>query len=286
MLRTTILMTFLTLLMVFIGDYFGGEQGMLIMLLFSLVSNFFMYWNSDKMVIAQYQATQVDANSQPVLYGIVQKLAERGHLPMPRVYIINSALPNAFATGRNPEHAAVCVTSGLMNTLTPEEIAGVLGHELSHVKHDDILIGTIAASMAGVISIMTRFGMFFGGGRRDDDNRNPIAGLLVLILAPLAAMIIQLAISRTREYKADFSGGALCGNPDALADALAKIESFSTQRTMPNATESTAHMFIISPFSAQDAKALFSTHPPTEERIKRLRQEAQEMRQGQKIEFA
>ena len=232
---------------------------------------------------AQYKAVEVDASSAPVLYGIVQKLAERGKLPMPRVYIVNSALPNAFATGRNPEHAAVCVTSGLMNALSPDEIAGVLGHELSHVKHGDILIGSIAASMAGVIGMVTRFGMFFGGDRR---NRNGLVTLVVLLLAPLAAMIIQLAISRSREYMADHSGGALCGNPDALADALEKIESVSTQRSLPNATESTAHMFIISPFSAQDAKAMFSTHPPTEERIKRLREEAEQMRQGQVIEFA
>jgi heat shock protein HtpX len=286
MIRTTILMTVLTLLMVFIGDYFGGESGMLVMLIISFVSNFFMYWNSDKMVIAQYQATPVDANSHPEIYDIVAQLAAKGNLPMPKVYVINSAVPNAFATGRNPEHAAVCVTTGLMNTLSPKEISGVLGHELSHVKHGDILLGSVVASMAGVISMLARFAMFFGGGRRDDNNRNPLVGLLMLILAPMAAMLIQLAISRSREYMADHSGGALCGDPDALADALTKIEAIASQRTLPNATENTAHMFIISPFSAQDAKALFSTHPPTAERIKRLREEAQEIRQGEKIDFA
>lgn len=283
MLRLTFLMTLLTLIMVFLGDYFAGSTGMMFMLALSLGSNFFMYWQSDKIVISQYKAIEVDANSAPVLYGIVAKLAERGNLPMPKVYVINSAVPNAFATGRNEQHAAVCVTSGLMNTLTPDEISGVLGHELSHVKHGDILIGTIAASMAGVISMLARSAMFFGGG--DRRNRNPLVSLLVLLLAPMAATLIQLAISRSREYKADYSGGAICGNPDLLADALAKIDNIATQRTLPNATENTAHMFIVSPFSAQDAKAMFSTHPSTEERIRRLREEAEQMRRGEKIEF-
>lgn len=286
MLRTTFLMALMTIILVYMGDYFGGASGMTFMLVFSLISNFVMYWNSDKIVIAQYRATKVDVNTEPVLYGIVQKLAQRGNLPMPQVYIVNSAVPNAFATGRNPEHAAVCVTTGIMNILTPSEIEGVLGHELSHVKHGDILIGSVAAAMAGVISMVARFGMFFGGGRRDDRNSSPIMGLLVLILAPLAAMIIQLAISRSREYMADHSGGALCGNTDALADALEKLEGINRQRTLPGASQATAHMFIVSPFSAQDAKAMFSTHPSTAERVKRLRQEAQDMRNGEVIQFA
>lgn len=286
MLRTTFLMALMTVILVFLGDYIGGANGMMFMLVFSIVSNFVMYWNSDKIVIAQYGATPVDAATEPVLYGIVQKLAQRGNLPMPKVYIVNSAVPNAFATGRNPEHAAVCVTTGIMNVLSPAEIEGVLGHELSHVKHGDILIGSVAAAMAGVISMVARFGMFFGGGRRDDRRSNPIIGLLVLLLAPMAAMIIQLAISRSREYMADHSGGALCGNPDALADALEKLEGINKQRTLPQATQATAHMFIVSPFSAQDAKTMFSTHPSTEDRVKRLREEAQEMRNGQTIKFA
>lgn len=286
MLRTTFLMALMTVILVFLGDYIGGANGMMFMLVFSIVSNFVMYWNSDKIVIAQYGATPVDAATEPVLYGIVQKLAQRGNLPMPKVYIVNSAVPNAFATGRNPEHAAVCVTTGIMNVLSPAEIEGVLGHELSHVKHGDILIGSVAAAMAGVISMVARFGMFFGGGRRDDRRSNPIIGLLVLLLAPMAAMIIQLAISRFREYMADHSGGALCGNPDALADALEKLEGINKQRTLPQATQATAHMFIVSPFSAQDAKTMFSTHPSTEDRVKRLREEAQEMRNGQTIKFA
>ncbi|MCD2434675.1 zinc metalloprotease HtpX [Acidaminococcus sp. NSJ-142] len=283
MLKTTLLMGFLTALMLLIGDYVGGTSGMTFMLAFSLLSNVLMYWFSDKMVIAQYRAKPVDAQSAPMLYGIVARLAERAGLPMPKVYVVDTALPNAFATGRNPEHAAVCVTTGLMETLEPREIAGVLGHEMSHVKHNDILISTIAAGMAGVISLLARFAYWFGGSR-DDDRRNPLGAILILVLTPLAAAIIQLAISRTREYMADHTGGELCGDPDALADALEKIDGYAHMRTMPRATEATAHMFIISPFSARDAKALFSTHPSTEQRIQRLRAEAKEMKQKGQID--
>ena len=283
MLKTTLLMGFLTALMLLIGDYVGGTSGMTFMLAFSLLSNVLMYWFSDKMVIAQYRAKPVDAQSAPMLYGIVARLAERAGLPMPKVYVVDTALPNAFATGRNPEHAAVCVTTGLMETLEPREIAGVLGHEMSHVKHNDILISTIAAGMAGVISLLARFAYWFGGSR-DDDRRNPLGAILILVLTPLAAAIIQLAISRTREYMADHTGGELCGDPDALADALEKIDGYAHMRTMPRATEATAHMFIISPFSARDAKALFSTHPSTEQRIQRLRSEAEEMKQKGQID--
>lgn len=277
MLKTTLLMGLMTALLLVIGDYIGGSSGMTVMLAFSLISNVLLYWYSDKLVIAQYGARPVDAGSAPQLYGIVQNLARRAQLPMPRVYVVDTALPNAFATGRNPEHAAVCVTTGLMEMLTPREVAGVLGHEMSHVKHNDILISTIAAGMAGIISVMARFAFWFGGDR-DDRRNNPLAGILMLVLTPLAAAVIQLAISRTREYMADFTGGQLSGDPDALADALEKIEGYARTRTMPRATEATAHMFIISPFSAKDAQAIFSTHPPTEKRIERLRQEAQEMR--------
>lgn len=277
MLKTTLLMGLMTALLLVIGDYIGGSSGMTVMLAFSLISNVLLYWYSDKLVIAQYDARPVDAGSAPQLYGIVQSLARRAQLPMPRVYVVDTALPNAFATGRNPEHAAVCVTTGLMEMLTPREVAGVLGHEMSHVKHNDILISTIAAGMAGIISVMARFAFWFGGDR-DDRRNNPLAGILMLVLTPLAAAVIQLAISRTREYMADFTGGQLSGDPDALADALEKIEGYARTRTMPRVTEATAHMFIISPFSAKDAQAIFSTHPPTEKRIERLRQEAQEMR--------
>ena len=277
MLKTTLLMGLMTALLLVIGDYIGGSSGMTVMLAFSLISNVLLYWYSDKLVIAQYGARPVDAGSAPQLYGIVQSLARRAQLPMPRVYVVDTALPNAFATGRNPEHAAVCVTTGLMEMLTPREVAGVLGHDMSHVKHNDFLISTIAAGMAGIISVMARFAFWFGGDR-DDRRNNPLAGILMLVLPPLAAAVIQLAISRTREYMADFTGGQLSGDPDALADALEKIEGYARTRTMPRATEATAHMFIISPFSAKDAQAIFSTHPPTEKRIERLRQEAQEMR--------
>jgi Zn-dependent protease with chaperone function len=285
MLRTTFLMTALTLILVGLGDYFGGVNGMTFMLVISLAMNFYSYWNSDKLVLAQYNATQIEEKDAPEIYGIVRKLAERGGLPMPKVYVINSAVPNAFATGRNPEHAAVAITSGLANILTPEEIAGVLGHELSHVKHGDILIGSVAAAMAGVITTVARWGMFFGGGRRDDENRNPIVGIAIMLLAPVAAMLIQMAVSRSREYLADRSGGALCGNPDALADALLKIEGIASQRTLTNATPNTAHMFIICPFSTKDMKSLFSTHPTTEERVKLLRAEAEELRKKGHIDF-
>lgn len=278
MLKTTLLMGVMTGLMLLIGDYVGGGSGMMFMLVFSLVSNLLVYWYSDKFVIAQYNAQEVNAVQAPQLYGIVQELARRAELPMPRVYVIDTALPNAFATGRNPEHSAVCVTTGLMEMLEPREIAGVLGHEMSHIKHNDILISTIAAGMAGIISVLSRFAFWFGGSRDRDDRSNPIAGLLILILTPLAAAIIQLAISRTREYMADYTGGELSGDPDALADALYKIDGMARRRTLPHATQATAHMFIVTPFSAQDAKAIFSTHPATEERIARLRKEAEDMR--------
>ena len=241
--------------------------------------NLFSYWNSDKLVLAQYNAKQVDEKSAPALYKMVQRLAERGNLPMPKVYIIDSPVPNAFATGRNPEHAAVAVTTALANALDKDEIEGVLAHELSHVKHGDILIGTIAASMAGIITTLSHWGMFFGGGDRDrNSSSSAIVGLAMMILAPLAAGIIQMAVSRSREYMADKSGGELSGNPDALADALLKIESYAKNRTMPGATENTAHMFIICPFSAKDMKQLFSTHPSTADRVARLRAQAKAMR--------
>lgn len=281
MLKTTLLMAVMTAILMVIGDYVGGTDGMTVMLAISLVSNFVMYWFSDKIVISQYNAQPVDAGSAPQLYSIVEGLAARGNIPMPKVYIIPTRLPNAFATGRNPDHAAVCVTEGLLELLEPREIAGVLGHEMSHIKHRDILISTVAAGMAGVISLLARFAFWFGGNR-DDRRNNPIAGILILVLTPIAAAIIQLAISRTREYMADYTGGELSGDPDALADALEKIEGYARVRTMPHATEATAHMFIISPFSAKDAQAIFSTHPATEKRIARLRQEAQEMRQREK----
>ena len=250
--KTALLMTLMTLLLVMVGDFAGGQQGMVIMLIFSLGMNFFTYWNSDKMVLAQYKAHQVDEHSAPALYG-------------------------------NPEHAAVAVTTALMNYLSPKEIEGVLGHELTHVRNRDILISTVAASLAGVITTVSRFALWFGGGR-DRNNNNPIASILLLILAPIAAALIQMAVSRSREYKADEGGGELCGNPNYLADALEKISQYSTRRTMQNATEATAHMFIMCPFSAKDMQKLFSTHPSTQERVSLLRRQAEEMKRQGKLE--
>lgn len=281
--KTALLMAMMTGLLMLIGDFFGGLKGMQMMLIFSIGMNFITYWNSDKMVLAHYKAHQVDKKSAPKLYGIVERLAAKAELPMPKVYIIDSNVPNAFATGRNPEHAAVAVNTALADMLTEEELEGVLAHELSHVKHRDILVSTIAASMAGAISTIAQWGMFLGGARDEDgEARNPVAAILVMVLAPLAAMLIQMAVSRSREYMADKSGGEICGNPDALADALLKIEAFARRRVMPGATEATAHMFIINPFTAADAKKLFSTHPSTAERVKLLRQQAEEMRKNKR----
>lgn len=277
--KTAFLMALLTALLMLIGNFFGGIKGMTLMLLVSIAMNFFAYWNSDKMVLAHYNAQQVDERTAPELYGIVAKLAKKANLPMPKVYIIDSPIPNAFATGRDPEHAAVAVNSSLVDLLSRDEIEGVLAHELSHVKNRDILVSTIAATMAGAISTIAQWGMFLGGGRDEDgESRNPIASILVMLLAPLAAMLIQMAVSRSREYMADKSGGEICGNPDALADALLKLEAYSRRGVMPAATEATAHMFIVNPFTAADVQKMFSTHPSTEERVRLLRQQAQEMR--------
>ena len=281
--KTAFLMALMTALLMLIGDFFGGIKGMTFMLLVSIGMNFFAYWNSDKMVLAHYKAQQVDERTAPELYGIVAKLAKKANLPMPKVYIIDSPIPNAFATGRDPEHAAVAVNSSLVDLLSRDEIEGVLAHELSHVKNRDILVSTIAATMAGAISTIAQWGMFLGGGRDEDgESRNPIASILVMLLAPLAAMLIQMAVSRSREYMADKSGGEICGNPDALADALLKLEAYSRRGVMPDATEATAHMFIINPFTAADVQKMFSTHPSTEERVRLLRQQAQEMRDGKR----
>ena len=277
--KTAMLMALMTMLLMAIGDYFGGLQGMTIMLFFGVAMNFFTYWNSDKMVLAHYNAQEVNARTAPRLYAIVKRLADRAKLPMPKVYIIDSPVPNAFATGRNPEHAAVAVNTALADLLDEDELAGVLAHELSHVKHRDILISTVAASMAGAISTIAQWGMFLGGGRDENgESRNPFATILVMLLAPLAAALIQMAVSRSREYMADKSGGELCGDPNALADALLKIEAFARRRVMPGATEATAHMFIINPFSGVNMRQLFSTHPPTEERVRLLREQARAMR--------
>ena len=283
-LKTTMLMALLMALMVALGGIFAGHTGMTVMLIIALGMNFFSYWFSDRMVLSMYNAQEVDRSSAPELYGLVEKLAGRAELPMPRVYIINEDAPNAFATGRNPSNAAVAVTTGLMRALDYNEISGVLGHELAHVKHRDILISTIAATMATVISYaasIAQWAAIFGGGRSSDDDRGGIIGLIATaIIAPIAAALIQMAISRSREYSADEGGAEICGNPNYLAAALEKIEYYAVHGApLPEATPATAHMCIINPLTGRDIsfKSLFSTHPDTQERIARLREQAQRM---------
>ena len=282
--KTTMLMALLMALMVALGGIFAGHTGMTVMLIIALGMNFFSYWFSDRMVLSMYNAQEVDRSSAPELYGLVEKLAGRAGLPMPRVYIINEDAPNAFATGRNPSNAAVAVTTGLMRALDYNEISGVLGHELAHVKHRDILISTIAATMATVISYaasIAQWAAIFGGGRSSDDDRGGVIGLIATaIIAPIAAALIQMAISRSREYSADEGGAEICGNPNYLAAALEKIEYYALHGApLSEATPATAHMCIINPLTGRDIsfKSLFSTHPDTQERIARLREQAQRM---------
>jgi heat shock protein HtpX len=249
----------------------GGRGGALIALVLAAVMNLGSYWFSDKIVIAMYRGREV--NSGP-LYHVVQDLCVRNGLPMPKVYILPQAAPNAFATGRNPQHAAVAATEGILQILSREELMGVMAHEMSHVRHRDILIGSIAATIAGAISYlahMAQWAALFGGfGGRDDDNGNPLGLLLLIIFAPLAAMLVQMAISRSREYAADRGGAALCGTPHYLASALLKLEMANSRAPMPRVNEATAHMFIVNPLRGDGLKSLFSTHPPVEERIRRL----------------
>ena len=282
--KTTILMALLCGIMIAIGGAIGGHTGAFIMLIISLGMNFASYWFSDSIVLNSYDAREVSESEAPQIYNIVKNLAQKADLPMPRVYIINSDVPNAFATGRNPSHAAVAVTTGIMNVLDYNEISGVLGHEMAHVLHRDILISTIAAAMASVISMVANIAQWaaiFGSNNDDDDNSGTLGLIFTALVAPFAAMLIQLAISRSREYDADKTGGELCGNPEYLASALEKIEYYATGHTpIQNATNATAHMFIINPFegSGKFLKSLFSTHPDTEERISLLRQQALALR--------
>ncbi len=280
--KTCLLMAMMTGLMVAVGGAIGGSSFAMIMLVISIGINFASYWFSDSIVLKSYDAREVSEADAPELYGIVKTLAKNANLPMPRVYVINSDVPNAFATGRNPDHAAVAVTTGIMKALDKNEISGVLGHELAHVKHRDILIGTIAASMAGVISMIAnivQWGAIFGT-RSDDDNGGWLGTLATIIVAPIAATLIQLAVSRSREYDADKTGGEICGNPMYLADALEKIEFYAKNHApMPQAGTATAHMFIVNPLenSKKTLKNLFSTHPDTDDRIAHLREQAKEM---------
>ena len=274
--RTTVLMVLLTVLIMVIGQWVGGRQGMIIALVMAAGMNFFSYWFSDKIVLRMYNAQEVGPQESPELYGMVQELCRRANLPMPKVYVIPQDAPNAFATGRNPEHAAVAVTQGLLKLLNREEAMGVLAHELGHVRNRDILIGSIAAAMAGAIMMladMARWSAIFGGGHRDREEGGGGGGLgliLMSILAPLGAMLIQMAISRSREYMADATGASLAGTPEGLARALEKLGAYSKQLPM-DARPSTAHMFIVNPLSGRSLMSLFSTHPPLEERIARLR---------------
>ena len=280
--RTTILLAVLTALLVWIGDMLGGRQGAVIALVIAGGMNFFSYWFSDKIVLKMYRGQEITANDDPELYGLVSDLATRAGLPMPKVYVIPEETPNAFATGRNPQHAAVAVTQGIRRILNKRELAGVLGHELSHVVNRDILVSTIAATLAGAISYMAQmaqWAMIFGGNRdRDDEGGSNIFGLIVMmIVAPLAAMLIQMAVSRSREYGADAGGAKITGDPLALASALKKLHIGSQQiplQASPAAANATAHMFIVSPLTGRSMAALFSTHPPMEERVRRLEEMA------------
>jgi heat shock protein HtpX len=271
--KTVVLMTVMTVLLVFVGSLIGGRGGMLMAFVFATIMNFGSYWFSDKIVLRMYGAQALMQSDAPELFQIVQELTGRAGLPMPKLYMIEGDQPNAFATGRDPEHAAVAVTKGILNMLSRDELRGVLAHELAHVKHRDILLGTIAATMAGAISMlahMAQWGMIFGGGRSSDrEGGSPIAGLVMIIVAPIAAMLIQMAISRSREFLADEGGAQMAGNPLSLANALRKLESRAKQIPM-NASPSTAHMFIVNPLSGGGIAKLFSTHPPMEERIARL----------------
>lgn len=282
--KTAALMALLMAIMVAIGHAVGGSSGATVMLVIALLMNFVTYWFCDTMVLKSYGAEPIEREQAPELYGLVEKLAANAQLPMPRVAIINSDVPNAFATGRNPDHAVVAVTTGIMRTLDYNELAGVLGHELAHVKHRDILISTIAATMATFISYvanMLQWAAIFGSNRDDDDNGGIVGMLATIIIAPIAASLIQLAISRSREYEADKTGGEICGNPNFLANGLEKIEYYATHAApMPQATQATCHMFIINPLkgAGKTLQSLFSTHPDTQERIARLRQQAALMR--------
>ena len=270
--KTAVLMAAITALFIVVGGMLGGEQGMLMALVLAIGMNFFSYWFSDTMVLKMTNAQQVDERSAPQFYGLVKELSEKAGLPMPKVFLIDEDAPNAFATGRNPDNASVAATTGILKILSNRELRGVMAHELAHVRHRDILISTVAATMAGAISALANFAMFFGG--RDSEGRpsNPIASLMVAILAPIAASLIQMSISRAREYEADRGGAEISSDPEALAQALEKIHSYA-QGIPFQAVEQhpeTAQMMILNPLSAGGLAQLFSTHPPTEERVARL----------------
>jgi len=270
--KTTILLTALTLILVLAGEYFGGSNGALIAFVIAAATNFFSYFYSDKIALAMYGAQPITREQLPRIYNVVERLTSRAGLPMPKIYVIPTESPNAFATGRNPQHASVAVTHGILNLLTDEELEGVLAHELGHVRNRDILTSSIAATLAGAITILARMAFWFGafGGDRRDREGGGLGGILMLLLAPFAALLIQLWVSRTREYEADASGAHLTGNPYALASALEKIAAVSRQVPLM-ASPSTAHLFIVQPLlSGEMLMSLFSTHPPIQKRIERL----------------
>ena len=279
--KTTLLLSLLTVLLVAMGGAIGGSGGMLIAFVMAAVMNFGSYWFSDKIVLRMYGAQEITRSENPAFYGMVERLAQRAGLPMPKVYIIPDQSPNAFATGRNPSHAAVAATEGILRILSPEELEGVMAHELGHVKNRDILISTIAATFAGAISMigsMLQWGAMLGAGR-DDEEGGGLGGLVgslaMAIHAPFMAMLIQMAVSRSREYLADATGAEICGKPRALASALGRLQNASHQIPMHDATPATAHMFIVNPLTGGGMMSLFSTHPPMEERIARLQAMAQ-----------
>ena len=271
--KTALLLTAMTLVLLFLGQTFGGERGMILALFFAVIMNFTSYFFSDKIALAAYRAQPVTREQLPRAYEIVERLTQKIGIPMPKIYVIPTDSPNAFATGRNPQHASVAMTEGILNLLTDEELEGVLAHEIGHVRNRDILISSVAATLAGAITLIARMGywasLFGGGGRDDRDRGSGFVGLLMLIVAPIAATLIQLAVSRSREYEADASGAQYTGNPYALASALKKLDAYSKRIPM-QATPSTAHLFIVAPMLGVDFASLFSTHPPIAKRIERL----------------
>jgi len=273
-LKTGLLMIALTALLVFIGEQLGGMQGMVGMLIFATLMNFGSLWFSDKIILAMYRAQEVGPHDAPELYGIVQRLAAQAGLPMPKVYVIPTDSPNAFATGRSPNHAAVAATEGILRLLSRDELEGVIAHELAHVRHRDTLISAVVATMAGAIMMISRLAFFFGSTRDDDRGGNPLGLLLAVIVGPIAAMLIQLAISRSREYAADAGGAMICGRPLSLANALLKLEAAAERYPLP-ATPATSHMFIVNPLRGGGIVTLFMTHPPIPDRVARLEQMAQ-----------
>jgi len=275
--KTYFLMTALTLFFIFVGNLIAGKSGMIIAFIAAIGMNFYAYYYSDQHILKHYNAVPVSPQEAPELYEVVANLAHKANLPMPKVYIIADQVPNAFATGRDYKHAAVAVTEGILNILTKEELEGVLAHELSHIKHYDMLIGTIAATIAGAISILSQFGMFFGGDR---ENRNPMVELILMIVAPLAATVIQMAISRSREFEADKGAALITGHPEWLQSALSKLDNYARGAVLHDADPASAHLFIVNPLKALQGgfSSLFSTHPSTQQRIERLEMLKKELR--------